>query len=60
MVLTYDQKHNKLGGGKLESMWHGPYIFSHVLEKGAYELIEYNGIPTGDPQIGLYLKNYYA
>ena len=25
MVLTYAQKHDKLGAGKLESMWHGPY-----------------------------------
>ena len=33
LVLTYEQKHNKLGGGKLESMWHGPYIVSRVLEK---------------------------
>ena len=31
MVLTYDQKHDKLGAGKFESMWHGPYIINHVL-----------------------------
>ena len=36
LVLTYDQKHDKLGEGKFESMWHGPYIVSCVLEKGAY------------------------
>ena len=36
LVLTYDQKHEKLGAGKLESMCHGPYIDSRVLEKGAY------------------------
>ena len=30
LVLTYDQKHDKLGAGKFESMWHGPYIASHV------------------------------
>ena len=35
-TLTYDQKHDKLGAGKFESMWHGPYIVSRVLEKGAY------------------------
>ena len=45
LVLTYYQKHNKLGGGKLESMWHGPYIVSPVLKNKAYELIDYNGIP---------------
>ena len=49
LVLTYDQKIYKLGGGKLESMWHGPYIVTHVLEKGAYELLDYDGIPLGEP-----------
>jgi hypothetical protein len=26
IVLVYDQDHDKLGVGKLEPMWHGPYI----------------------------------
>jgi hypothetical protein len=26
LVLVYDQDHDKLGAGKLEPMWHGPYI----------------------------------
>ena len=60
LVLTYDQKHDKLGVGKFESMWHGPYIVSHVLEKGAYEFVDYDRIPLGEPQNGLYLKRYYA
>ena len=60
LVLTYDQKHDKLGAGKLESMWHGPYIVSCVLEKGAYELIYYDRIPLGEPRNELYLKKYYA
>ena len=60
LVLTYDQKNDKMGAGKFESMWHGPYIISHVLEKGSYELVDYNGIPLGEPQNGLYLKIHYA
>ena len=60
MVLTYDQKHDKLGEGKLESMWHGPYIVSLVLEKKSYELVDYDEIPLGGPRNGLYLKIYYA
>ena len=60
LVLTYDQKHDKPREGKFESMWHGPYIVSRVLEKGAYELVDYNGIPLGEPRNGLYLKRYYA
>ena len=55
MVLNYDQTHYKL-----ESMWYGPYIVSKVLEKGAYELVDYDGIPFGKPRNGLYLKRYYA
>ena len=47
--LTYDEKHDKLGGGKLESMWHEPYTVSLVLEKGAYEMIDYDGISLGYP-----------
>ena len=45
MVLTYDQKHDKLGKGNMESMWYVLYIISKVLEKGAYELVDYDGIP---------------
>ena len=35
MVLTYDQRHDKLGKGKFESMWYDPFIVGKVLEKGA-------------------------
>ena len=60
MVLTYDQKHDKLGARKFESMWHGSYIVSRIKEKWAYELVDYNEIPLGEPRNGLYLKRYYA
>ena len=45
MVLLYDQEVNKLGAGKFEPMWMGPYIVKRVLAKGAYELVDYDGIP---------------
>ena len=60
LVLTYDQRYDKLGKGKFESMWYGPFVISKVLEKGAYELVDYDGIPLGKPRNGLYLKRYYA
>ena len=60
LVLNCDQKHDKLGKGKFESMWYVPFIVSKVLEKGAYELVDYDGIPFGKPRNGLYLKRYYA
>ena len=60
LVLTYDQRHDKLGKGKFESMWYGPFIFSKVLEKWAYELVDYDGIPFRKPHNGLYLKKYYS
>ena len=60
LVLTYDQKHDKLGKGKFESMWYGTYVVSKVLEKGAYELVDYNGIPFEKPRNGISPKMYYA
>jgi hypothetical protein len=49
-----------LGAKKIEAMWRGPYIFRQVLEKGAYELVDYDGIHLSEPRNGLYLKKYYA
>ena len=56
LVLTYDQKHDKLGKEKIESMWYVPFIMSKVLEKGAYEIVDYDGIYFGKPHNGLYQK----
>jgi hypothetical protein len=41
-------------------MWHGPYIMKRVLHRGAYELVDHDGISLGEPRNGLYLKKYYA
>lgn len=60
LVLVYDQENNRLGVGKFEAMWHGPYVVKHALEKVAYELVDYDGIPFGKTRNGLYLKRYYA
>ena len=60
LVLLYDQANDKLGAGKLEPMWLGSYIVKKVLQKGAYELIDYEGNPLEKPRNGLYLKKYYA
>ena len=60
LVLTYDQRHDKIGKWKFESIWYGPFIVSKVLEKGAYEIVDYDGVPFGQPRNGLYLKRYYT
>jgi hypothetical protein len=60
LVLVYDQAHEKLGIGKLEPLWHGPYIVKCVLHRGTYELVNYDGISLGEPQNGFYIKKYYA
>jgi hypothetical protein len=60
MVLLYEQDRDVLGAGKFEPMWRGPYVVCRVLEKGAYELVDYDGIPLSEPRNGLYLKKYYA
>ena len=60
LVLIYDQANDKLGAGKFEPMWHGPYIFRRQLAKGAYELIGFDVVSLGKPRNGLYRKRYYA
>ena len=60
LVLLYDQVSDFFRVGKFKPMWHGPYIIKQVLEKWDYELVDYDGIPLGEPKNGLYLKNYYA
>ena len=60
LVLLWDQAKKPLGEGKSNPMWHGPYVVKCVLEKGAYELVDYEGITLAEPRNGLYLKKYYA
>ena len=60
LVLLYDQESDKLGARKFKSLWMDPYIVKRVLAKGAYELMDYDGIPLAQPRNGLYLKRYYA
>ena len=60
LVLLWDQAKEPLGAGKFNPMWRGPYVVKHVLEKGAYELVDYEGIALAEPRNGIYLKKYYA
>ena len=60
LVLLWDQAKEPLGERKCNPIWHGPYMVKHVLEKGAYELVDYEGTALAEPRNGLYLKNYYA
>ena len=59
LVLLYDQDDDKLGAGKFEPLWHGPYIVTHALQKGSYELADYEGHALVEPRNGIYLKKYY-
>ena len=60
LVLLWDQGKEPLGVGKFNPMWHGPYVVKCVLEKGTYELVDYEGTALADPRNGIYLKKYYA
>ena len=60
MVLVYDQPNDKLGKGKFESMWYGPYVIHRWLGKGAYTLIDSDGQLLENPHNGLYPKKFYA
>jgi hypothetical protein len=41
-------------------MWRGPYIVKRVLEKGDYEMVDYDGFPLSEPRNAIYLKKYHA
>ena len=60
LVLLWDQAKEPLGEGNFNPMWHGPYIVKRVLEKGAYELVDYEGTTLEEPRNGLYLKKCYV
>ena len=49
-----------LVAGKFNPMWHGPYVVKRVLEKGVYDIVDYEGTALAEPRNGLYLKKYYA
>ena len=57
LVLLWDQLKEPLGAGKFNPMWRGPYVVKHVLEKGAYELVDYEGTALAEPRNGSILKN---
>ena len=60
LVLLWDQAKESLGAGNFNPMWHGPYMVKRVLEKGAYELVDYEGTSLVEHRNGLYLKKYYT
>ena len=60
LFLLWDQAKEPLGARNFNPMWHGPYIVKRVLEKGAYELVDYEGIDLAETRNALYLKKYYA
>ena len=43
LVLLWDQAKEPLGEGNFNPMCHAPYMVKWVLEKGAYELVDYEG-----------------
>ena len=43
LILVYDQAHVKSGKENFESMWYGPYVIHHSLDKGSYLLIDSKG-----------------
>ena len=57
LVLLWDQPKETLGVGKFNPMWRGPYVVKCVLEKGAYELVYYEGMALAEPRNGSILRN---
>ena len=54
LVLLWDQSKEPFEVGKFNPMWCGPYVVKRVLEKGAYELVDYKGMALAEPRNGLY------
>ena len=52
----WDQPKEPLGAGNFNTMWRGPYVVKRVLEKGAYELVDYEGTSLAEPRNGIYPK----
>ena len=50
LVLLWDQSKEPLEAGKFNPMWRGPYVVKRVLEKGSYELVDYEGIALAEPR----------
>ena len=42
LVLLWDQPKEPLEAGNFNPMWHGPYVIKRVLDKGTYELVDYD------------------
>ena len=59
-VLVYDEDKDALGLGKFKPMWYSPFIIKWVWEKGAYELVDFEGNKLAEPWSRLYLKKYFA
>ena len=60
LVILWDQAKEPMGEEKINPMWHGPYMVKWVLEKGAYELVDYEETALVEPKNGIYLKKYDA
>ena len=60
LVLVCDQANDKLGKGKFDSMWYGPYVIYRCLDTWAYVLANSNDHLLKNPHNGIYLKRFYA
>jgi len=60
LILIYDQDKDSLEVGKFNPMRNGPYIVTHVLRNGSYELQDYEENMLDEPHNRIYLKRYYA
>ena len=60
LVPLSDQDNDKIGKGKFDSMWYGPYVIHQCLGKGAHLLLESDDHLLKNPLNGIYLKRFYA
>lgn len=53
ILSCYRIESERLGSGKFEPMWLDPYTVKCVLAKGAYELVNFGGVPLRQTRNGL-------
>ena len=54
--MVYHQDKDTMRTGKFEPLQYGPYVISIALNKGAYELVDYEDKKFMRLRNGLYLK----
>jgi len=60
IVFVYDRDKDSMGEDKFNPMWYNSYVVRQILEKGSYDLLDYEVNVLSEPKNRLFLRKYYA